>query len=185
MHVFPDGLYHQRQDGKFEKTQLLKSKVSRKVYPASTWFDVNNDGSRDLLIALQDNDPSWLSRLWRQIFQGEVSIPPADMKVWELMVYRNIGSTNHWLEIKLIGSDKNPQAIGAKVIVVTSQKNQFQQVGQAEGSVYSQGHYRLYFGLGQNENVESVKIAWPDGRIQEIQHPVVDQLLIIKSDLYA
>jgi hypothetical protein len=148
LHVFPDGLYHQLRDGKFEKTQLLKSKASRGVYPASTWFDVNNDGSRDLLIALEDNDPSWLARLWRRIFQGEISIPPADMKVWELIAYHNIGSTNHWLEIELIGRDRNPQAIGARVTVGTSQGIQFQQVGQAEGSIYSQGHYRLYFGLG-------------------------------------
>ncbi|MBF2079357.1 MAG: ASPIC/UnbV domain-containing protein, partial [Synechococcales cyanobacterium T60_A2020_003] len=55
-------------------------------------------------------------------------------------------------------------------------KQQLQEVGAAEGSHFSQGHYRLYFGLGEHETIESVKIVWPDGTQQSIEPPSVDQL---------
>ena len=66
--------------------------------------------------------------------------------------------------------------------VVTSEGVQRQQVGQAEGSIRSQGHYRLYFGLGKQQTVNSVKVFWPDGQLQEIKNPASDQLLVIQQE---
>ena len=57
-----------------------------------------------------------------------------------------------------------------------------QQVGQAEGSHYSQGHYRLYFGLGPHERPSALTIHWPDGYVQEILEPQGDRLLVFERD---
>ena len=64
--------------------------------------------------------------------------------------------------------------------VRVANRTQVRQVGSAEGSLYSQGHYRMYFGLGQESNPKYVRVIWPDSRIDEIEHPKADQLLVVK-----
>jgi hypothetical protein len=71
----------------------------------------------------------------------------------------------HWLEVDLEGSGGNRQALGAKVVVRAGKLKQTQWVGQNETSRFSQGHYRLYFGLGENQRAR-VTVVWPDGSRQ-------------------
>jgi hypothetical protein len=49
----------------------------------------------------------------------------------------------------------------------------------------SQGRYRLCFGLGQNERVDSVKITGPNGQVEEISQPKGDQPCIVKQESWA
>lgn len=176
LHVVPDGLYRQLPDHRFKKTHLLETKSPALTVEAearSTWFDADNDGLVDLLMAVRYRT-SWLGK----IFHHEI-----DSKEWTLRLYKNnTRDTNHWLQIKLIGSASNRQAIGAKVKLVTPDGIQYQQVGQFEGSHYSQGHYRLYFGLRSNETVDSVEILWSDANEQKISNVAGDQLLIIEQE---
>ena len=182
LHLLPNGLYQQQPDGQFKVSELLKLNPARKAYPAATWLDYDNDGRRDLLVALKHGSPTKTIRWWRKITYPQWTSPLADMNAWEFMLYRNqIKNDNDWLELKLIGSEGNPQAIGAAAQVTTSQKTQTQMVGQAEGSLYSQGHYRLYFGLGMNEKINSIEITWPDGSKQMISEPNTHQLLVVKK----
>ncbi|MDJ0902775.1 MAG: CRTAC1 family protein [Xenococcus sp. MO_188.B8] len=180
LHVLPGGIFRQRSDRRFEATHLLESKYFPK--PFSTWFDVDNDGDRDLLIAIEDKPfgwiPSKLRHLGERIFSRDDKIRRLPKS--KVILYRNVGTKHHWLQLQLIGKEGNRQAIGARVEVATPDGLQLQQVGQAEGSKFSQGHYRLYFGLGQYESADSVRIFWPDGTLEEIENPKGDQLLKIK-----
>lgn len=83
--------------------------------------------------------------------------------------------------IELSGKDGNRQAIGARVEVTTSDGVQLQQVGQSEGSRRSQGHYRLYFGLGKIKMIDSVRVFWPDGTLKELEALESDRLLTVKQ----
>lgn len=80
-----------------------------------------------------------------------------------------------------MGLANNHQAIGAKVLLEASGSKILQQVGDAEGSHYSQGHYRLYFGLGPSEKPSSVKVIWADGSSRLITNPEADRLLTIEE----
>jgi hypothetical protein len=40
-------------------------------------------------------------------------------------------------------------------------------VGQSEGSHLSQGHYRVYFGLGAATSAK-LEVRWPDGSMQRL-----------------
>jgi hypothetical protein len=165
LHTIPGKLYHQTPDHQFVVTQLLDQDVpswaavldNPKGNDArSTWFDLDNNGTRDALCEVIQNG------------------------VGQATLYRNLLTQNHWLQLKLIGPSGNRQAIGAKVAVTTADSRQVQQVGQAEGSHYSQGHYRLYFGLGQQQGSGSIQITWADGTRQEVQYSKPDQLLTIQ-----
>ena len=180
LHTMPSGLYRQQGDGTFEATGILKSESSALGSALATWFDANNDGSRDLLTATSYREPKYkrlYKKIHRKIFSQELRSRGA-----QLTLYPNIGASNHWLQLKLVGPPGNRQAIGAQVEVVTPDGVQLQTIGQSEGSHYSQGHYRLYFGLGQNQNVEAVKVYWSDGRVQEIKNLPSDQFLIVKRE---
>ena len=180
LHLMPGGLYRQREDSTFEATDLLKSESDELKTALGSWFDADNDGYRDLLMATSYGEPKYkqlYKKIYRKIFSQELKSRGA-----ALTLYPNIGATNHWLQLKLIGPPGNRQAIGAYVEVVTPDSVQIQAVGQSEGSHYSQGHYRLYFGLGQQEKVNSVKVYWSDNYLQVIKDIPSDQLLTIKHE---
>lgn len=160
LHVLPGLLYRQQPSGQFVATQFLSdflpSAAISSIDPAivsirATWFDLDNNGTRDALC----------------------------FAPWQTTLFHNRFQQNHWLQVKLVGVAGNRQAIGAKVIIETTSGQQLQQVGGAEGSHYSQGHYRLYFGLGQSQTVRSLRIIWPDGRQQQISTPATDRLLTV------
>ena len=131
LHIIPQGLYQQNPNHKFKETSILE--VDRSEFNGrvrSTWFDLDNDGSKDLLMAFAKD---------------------RNLKQWTSSLYRNTYEKNHWLQIKLIGIPYNNQAIGAKIRVTTPSGTQFQEVGTTDSSLYSQGHYRSYFGLGKKQ----------------------------------
>ena len=59
------------------------------------------------------------------------------------------------------------------------------EVGSSEGSFFSQGHYRLYFGLGTHAQADIVRIRWPDGRVQEMHDVAGDTLLLVEQEQFA
>ena len=83
--------------------------------------------------------------------------------------------------MKLVGERRNRQAIGARVTVVTPDGQQAQEVGTTDGAFFSQGHYRLYFGLGPHERVD-LEVRWPDGTEQTLRDIRADRLLVIERD---
>ena len=49
-----------------------------------------------------------------------------------------------------------------------------------EGAYLSQGHYRLYFGLGEEMAPVSLDIQWPDGSRQTLKDVAINQRLTVK-----
>jgi hypothetical protein len=172
LHTIPAGIYKQREDHMFERTNLLT--LPSKYYMAGiiNWYDINNDGARDVMIALNKNHTA--DRWWEP--------PTTDRFLWKFLTYLNTDTVNHWLQLKLIGTPGNREAIGARVTLSTPDGEQIQEVGMNDGSYYSQGHYRLYFGLGQYSNVDLISIRWPDGETQKLKDVSSDSLLVIERN---
>lgn len=152
----PEGLYRQRPDHRFEETGLLAVQPGRYMAAIANWADFDNDGRRDMLLALLENFSKW--NWWEKLRKTN-----ADRFTWHIGGYRNSAGQNHWLAVRLQGRPGNPQAIGARVTVRTAAGQQVQVVGLNDGAFFSQGHYRLYFGLGAAERADSVRVVWPDG----------------------
>ena len=169
LHTVPAGIFRQRKDHTFGPTHLLVLPSRKYMASIINWYDMDNDGTRDAMIALNEN-PS-LHRWWE--------LSPKDKFKWTFLTYRNKAGGNHWLQIKLVGEAGNREAIGSRVTLITPDGQQIQEIGHSEGAFYSQGHYRLYFGLGKHSKADSVRIRWPDGEIQELQDVVGDTMLVI------
>jgi hypothetical protein len=174
LHTVPQGLFRQRPDHKFESTRLLALPPRKYMAAIVNWPDFDNDGNRDVLLALDENFALW--RWWEKPFKN-----PEDRFAWNLIAYRNMHKGNHWLEARLVGKPGNPQAIGARVTIQTADGRQTQEVGLNDGAFFSQGHYRLYFGLGSHPRVDLMTIRWPDGQVQELKDVEGDRLQVIKQ----
>ena len=174
LHLLPQGLFRQREDHNFEPARLLEFPAEQYKAAVANWYDMDNDGRLDLLMALSEN-PAF--RHW-----WEFSREPRHRITWVLKAYHNTGTVNHWLQVKLVGQEGNRQAIGARVTVVTRDSRQVQEVGSTDGAFFSQGHYRLYFGLGSHTKADAVKIHWSDGYQQEIRDVAGDKLFVVKQE---
>lgn len=156
LHLIPQGLFRQQPDHTFVAVPIPTLQFSEPVTRAwATWFDYNNDGARDVIAVATRS--------------GNI----------EVRLLRSGGVAGHWLEVDLTYAAGNLQAIGAVVRVSSASGIQTQWVGQSEGSHFSQGHYRLYFGLGDDPFADMVEVTWPDGSIQEFGRPAGDEIIQI------
>ena len=155
LHLIPQGLYRGRPGKRYRRTDELK--FGRRTGAAVTnWFDEDNDGLREPVVAYSAGEFSRRSTIRRK---------------------HNLGPGGHWLEVDLIGDRRNAQAIGGRVSVKTGNRTQYQWVGQNDDSRFSQGHYRLYFGLGGRDRVERLQVKWPDGARTNLSGVDADRVL--------
>jgi hypothetical protein len=175
LYAVPQGLFRQRRDHTFEATGLLVLPPGKYMAALVDWPDFDNDGARDILLAVLENFSLWG---WPEKFLKTAD----DRFKWRLAAYRNTRKGNHWIELRLSGKPGNAQAIGARVMIRTPAGEQTQEVGFNDGAFFSQGHYRLYFGLGDAARIEVIRIRWPDGQLQDLKDVAADRLLVVKQD---
>ena len=77
------------------------------------------------------------------------------------------GNANHWLEVLLVGTRSNRDAIGSILNLVSEG---FVQVEQAQGGIgfMSSSDPRIHFGLGRRSKIESLVITWPSGQVDRL-----------------
>ena len=158
LHLVPQGLFRGTGGSRYRRTGQLK--FGRRTGAAvTTWFDEDNDGLRDVVMAYSARQFARRATIRRK---------------------HNDGPGGHWLEVDLDGDGRNAQAIGARVSVKAGRRTQYQWVGQNDDSRFSQAHYRLYFGLGGRERVARLQVKWPDGARTNLQDVAVDQVRTIQ-----
>ncbi len=87
---------------------------------------------------------------------------------------------NHWLEVHLIGTKSNRDAIGAALKIVAGE---FVSYDQAKGgmSYCSAQDPRIHFGLGAHAKIDALEISWPSGARDVIHGLVADQIVTIEE----
>jgi len=120
----------------------------------AAYADLDNDGDLDLVV----------NNLNQQAF-----------------VYRNNSERlngNHYLKVRLKGTERNTFAIGAKVFVFKgSEKLNFQLIPTR--GFQSSIEYTLTFGLGKATQVDSLLVIWPDRSQSVFPGPAIDTTLVI------
>jgi len=77
-------------------------------------------------------------------------------------LFRNVSPLRNWIEIDLVGTTSNRDAVGAKVLAIAGGVTQVRE--QNEGyHRWSQNQRRLHFGLADNATVNLI-VEWPSGR---------------------
>ncbi|MFG0286572.1 MAG: FG-GAP-like repeat-containing protein [Rhodopirellula sp. JB044] len=84
---------------------------------------------------------------------------------------------NHWLQVQLVGTESERDAIGARVTVKSGDREAVQCVASGDGYL-SRNENVVSFGLGEASEPVQLQIRWPGGR-QQVHHGVsVDQRVL-------
>ncbi len=149
-------LYHNNGEGTFAKITTGSLVNDGGNSAGCAWADYDNDGFLDLFVAnWQGSRPNFL--------------------------YRNNGNTNHWLKVKCVGTASNRAGIGAKIrvhaAIRTTDRWQLREISGGTG--FGQTSLLAHFGLGDAAIVETVRVEWPSGTIQELHTVSVNQTLTV------
>jgi hypothetical protein len=82
-------------------------------------------------------------------------------------LYRNGGTPNHWLKLRLQPAQSNPDAIGTRLAFTTSQGPRHLTVAGGTG-FGSMNDPVVFVGLGQATQVDRVDIQWPSGHQTQV-----------------
>ena len=85
----------------------------------------------------------------------------------EAWLYRNRGSSGASVVVALRGVRSNRLGLGARVTVETAGGTQVRELTLARGYL-SSDEPLLHFGLGDHEAIETLRVEWPSGVVQEL-----------------
>jgi len=161
-----NALFHNNGDGSF--TEVKNGSIVTDVpigWPTTasywgTWFDYDNNGFLDLYVVTGDDNSSVDTRNF---------------------LYRNNGNSNAWLKVKLIGTSSNRDAVGAKVRARAyyASAYRWQRRDITGGDAINGAQSYAHFGLGNATVVNTLKIEWPSGAVQQFQNVATKQMLTV------
>ena len=112
---------------------------------------------------------------------GDVDVVLCQSNRPTVILSNEIGNTNAWLTVKLIGTDGNTDAIGAQVQVEANGMTLLREV--ICGASYLSGNdLRICFGLGEASRVDNLRIRWHNGNVQELGEVPAQQFIIFSQD---
>ena len=114
--------------------------------------DYDNDGDLDILVSNNGDAPLLLEN------QG--------------------GSENHWIGLRLVTTASNPGAIGA-IITWEAGGRKRRRLKAGGGSYLASHDPREILGIGASSTVDSVRIQWPSGRVDQLTDVPVDEYSVV------
>ena len=112
---------------------------------------------------------------------GDIDAVVLNMSDLPSLLRNDGGNAKNWIKIKLIGTQCNRTAIGARVRVVTGKHAQMDEV-HSGSSVMSQCDLRLHFGLGQAKTVDLIEVKWPTSlKLEKFAQVKANQILTIRE----
>ena len=151
----PPHLFHNLGDGKFKEVTASAgaSFAAPRVARGAAYGDINNDGALDLVVTTNGGPAS---------------------------LFRNSGTTNHSLRIKLIGTKSNRDGIGAVVRLTAGNDTQSQML-RSGSSYLSSSELILTFGLAGHTQADSIEVRWPSGQTDHLRNVAADQIVTVRE----
>ncbi|TDT43881.1 VCBS repeat protein [Maribacter spongiicola] len=172
---------------KINNTNLVDQKAL-KMMPSGFIGNMIFKGATDLQFI--DESKSWIAQ--DTIISGATAYSDLDNDGDLDLVTNNLfspaiiqenttNSQRNWLKIKLNFSDKNKFGIGTKVFSYANGIQQFKEMYTVRGFQAS-SEPLIHFGYGDLENIDSLKIIWPDKSYQLVKNIAVNQTLYLSPD---
>ncbi|MCY3669282.1 MAG: CRTAC1 family protein [Gemmatimonadetes bacterium] len=75
------------------------------------------------------------------------------------------GEANHWITIRLVGTNGNPNGIGARLTATSGDLVQTREL-RGSRSYLSQSQLHICLGLGKRPQLDALEVRWPSGRTE-------------------
>jgi hypothetical protein len=151
----PPHVFRNLGGGKFiEVTQSLGAGFAApRVGRGAAYADINNDGALDVLMTTNGG---------------------------RAYLFRNEGTANLSLRIKLVGTKSNRDGIGALIRVASGEVKQSKMV-RSGSSYLSQSELVATFGLGPRDKADTVEIQWPSGQAEKLTNINAGQTITVEE----
>ena len=128
-------LFRNNGDGTFTDVAFVNGIARLEDGRGLSLFDFDGDGRTDVLL-----------RNYKQPTQ----------------LLHNVGPRGEWMDLKLVGTVSNRDAVGAKIRLRTKDGWQTRVVGDGSGYLSAQSLIQ-HFGLGSDDRARELAIWWPSG----------------------
>lgn len=139
----------------FEDASESSGMNQASISNGAVYVDLDNDGDLDIVTNNIGSDAF--------VMRNDTDTPSGASK------------KNNYLTVKLNGDTLNREGIGTVVYAYTSGSTQLLEQNPVRGYLSSVDD-RLHFGFGNN-TPDSLKIVWPDLKMQVINHPAVNRIV--------
>ena len=112
---------------------------------------------------------------------GDLDIVMNNSEQPAVLMRNDGGNSSNWLQIELQGTVSNRDAAGAVVYVESEGWTRMQQVKLGSG-YQSSSQKTLFFGLGQRDSVDRIRVVWPSGIQQDVRGIKANQKILLVED---
>jgi enediyne biosynthesis protein E4 len=152
-----NSLFHNDANGRFSDVTTISGAGFAKPYlgRGAAFADFDNDGYEDIVV-------------------GNNGDPP-------LLLHNSGGiQGNHFVNLRLIGTRSNRDAMGARIKLISGGVSQIREIAGG-GSYLSQSDLRAHFGLGRQPRIERIEISWPSGLRHTFKDIGADQFYVVEE----
>ena len=111
---------------------------------------------------------------------GDVDIVINNLGGTAQLLRNDGGNAGNSVLIKTVGVRSNRSGVGARVLVVSGDLSQKDEVRSGD-SYISQSDLRLHFGLEKRTKIDLVEVRWPSGAVDKITNAKVNSIITIKE----
>ena len=149
-------LFRNLGNGRFEDVSARGGEPFKllDVSRGAAFGDIDNDGDEDVVVGTA-NGPTRL-------------------------FINNVGNKNHWIGLRLIGVGGRDM-IGARVSIVRPSGPTIWRRSRSDGSYASANDPRVLVGLGTSTAPVTVRVQWPDGKMEEWADQAIDRWTTLKQ----
>ena len=149
---YPNSLYHNDGDGTFtDMAQKAGVAVEDVLSTGTIFFDCDNDGDLDLFVVTRGTS----------------------------QMYRNNGTDNNWLRVKLIGTESNRNGNGARVKIESGNLKMMREI--SSGSFRVHPSLTEHFGMADNGEVDNIEVHWPSGKVDVLHNIPANQVIVMEE----
>ena len=134
-----------------------------KEMAAAAGIDNDQDG-RGIGLADFDND-------------GRLDVYQTNADQDSLLYLNRSPNAGHWLELRLVGTKSNRDAIGARITVRAGAESWLREVDGGNGYA-SQSSRRVHVGVGRATAIDRLEVRWPSGRVERFR-VAIDRISVL------
>ncbi len=142
--------------GRMKDVSALVGEAFQKSYSGRgiALGDFDNDGDTDLLFLVNGGHP--------------------------VLMRNDGGNRNNWLGVRLVGTKSNRDGIGAKLLYRLRGKERLYYIAGGRGFCSSHDR-RALIGLGDQGQVDELKIVWPSGTVDLLRNVAARQYITVRE----